>query len=169
MNIWIPIEYKSSYSELPINGLELCFADVEIDEELRRQYIKLCRWLRRNYWFPIKCKIVFEYYTCYMDSENKSDRAIAIFYPPVDDKNGYMMAYPRIKIAVADFEKDKNSYGLDDALEYYCNILIHELTHYYQWYFYETEQRSKRSLEIEANKYADAIVYIWQKNNKRKN
>ena len=39
--------------------------------------------------------------------------------------------------------------------------LVHELTHYYQWYFCQEESRTDRSLEIEANKYADYIFYEY--------
>lgn len=44
-----------------------------------------------------------------------------------------------------------------------CFTMLHELTHYYQWYFYEEKNRTDRSLEIEANKWARYILQEWEK------
>lgn len=58
--------------------------------------------------------------------------------------------YPRISIAS---EVTKNN-SLQDILF----VLAHEITHYYQWYFLEEDVRTNRSLEIEANKWANYIL-----------
>jgi hypothetical protein len=35
--------------------------------------------------------------------------------------------------------------------------LSHELTHYFQWYFFDDHKKSDRSLEVQASKYADRV------------
>ena len=158
---WIPIEFKNSYSDFSNHGIELHFLDTEINEVLRQSCIKFCKWLRKKFWFPVKCKIFFEYYSCYKDEENRNSNAVALFYPGIDDKNGFLKNYPNIWIAVSKFNKEVIRYGKDNAIENYYSLIVHELTHYFQWYFIETERRTKKSLEIEANKCAESIVYEY--------
>ena len=47
----------------------------------------------------------------------------------------------------------------EEEFSCYFNI-IHELTHYFQWYFYEDKEKSNRSLEINANKWANYIILV---------
>jgi hypothetical protein len=36
--------------------------------------------------------------------------------------------------------------------------LSHELTHYFQWYFFDDNKKEARALEIQASKYATQIL-----------
>lgn len=154
---WIPVEFRSFYEDDICCGLAVRFCDKEINSDFRKEVLRFVGYLRKNYFFPIKCNVHFEYYTDYRNEEKGKDRAIGIFYNPKEADDG-ILGYPKIKIAVFDYDRDKKKHGKEKALHYYLCVLVHELTHYYQWYFFETKKRSKRSLEIEANRFAEAIV-----------
>ena len=157
-SIWIPIEYKDHYLDFKPTGISLRFCDEEIDNELRKYLIAFCRWLRERFWFPIKCKICIDYYTYYKDLDNRSKDALSIFYYPRIDDQGYLLAYPRINIAVASYKKQIKKHSRDEVFSHYSGLLSHELTHYFQWCLSETDKRTKRSLEIEANKWAEYLT-----------
>ena len=74
------------------------------------------------------------------------------FYSMDDEKR---KIYPRISIA----SKVTKNNTLEDILF----VLAHEITHYYQWYFLEEDKRTRRSLEIEANKWSRYIVDLYFK------
>lgn len=63
------------------------------------------------------------------------------------------MVYPRISVAAKVSE--------NNTLEDIYFTLAHEITHYYQWFFLDEEQRTSRSLEREANKWANYIVDLY--------
>lgn len=49
-------------------------------------------------------------------------------------------------------------------LRYLEFTILHELTHYFQWYFLQDETRTDRSLEIEANRYAYWLLNEYESN-----
>ena len=49
-------------------------------------------------------------------------------------------------------------------LRYLKFTILHELTHYFQWYFLQDETRTDRSLEIEANRYAYWLLNEYESN-----
>jgi len=157
-SIWIPIEFKNHYLDCDVSGLRLNFLDIEINKELRLYCINFCRWLRKKYWFPIRCNINFEFVSYYRDTKKKYNNSSSIFYFAKCDKSGYMISYPSIYIAVSEYEKELKIYEETGTLFHYSYLIIHELTHYFQWYFLGTNKRSKRSLEIEANKWANDLA-----------
>ena len=55
--------------------------------------------------------------------------------------------YPQIHLATKTNKVEDVLFGL-----------IHELSHYFQWFFYIDNKRSDRSLEMAANKYAKYIL-----------
>ena len=166
-HVWIPIEYKNEYSDFAVNGLRLHFSDAEISERLRRNCISFCKWLRKKYWFPIRCNIRFEFFSFYKDHKDSKKGAASIFYFPKIDKQNCIRVYPDIRTAVSKFEKEAETHGEEEALYWYYEQIVHELTHYFQWCFFETEKRSKRSLEIEANKWADYLVNMYIKESRK--
>lgn len=148
--IWIEKKYKKEYNDsAKATGIRIKY-DVSLSEDLILQYSKFVRYLRKKYYFPIRvniklCNVIkFKnledghfYYGIFYDGENNIKRKI----------------YPRMAVA----SKIDDSNLIEDVLF----TLVHELTHYYQWYFCQEESRTDRSLEIEANKYADYILYEY--------
>lgn len=162
-NIWIVKEYKKEYSDFVKTGLKLHFLDIEINEALRIHYIKFCKWLRKKYWFPIRCNARFEYYPYYKDRDDKkkNKNAIAMFYYPKINNLNQIIIYPEIRIAVSEYQRKIEAQDKYSVLYHYLGLLVHELTHYFQWYFFETDERTQRSLEIEANYWAHYLVTVY--------
>ena len=161
-SVWIPIEHKNAYLDSDVQGLRLHFTHLKINEELRRHCIKFCNWLRKDFWFPLRCNVYFEYFTYYRDREKKGDNTDAMFYAWKYSQQGVMIHYPSIRIAVAKYEKHIGRHGQEAALFHYFRCIIHELTHYFQWYFFEFDKRSDRSLEIEAYRWERYIIQTYK-------
>lgn len=76
-----------------------------------------------------------------------SHKFFGIFF---SNDNQKRKIYPQIYVT----SKTTKSNPIEDI--YYT--LSHELTHYFQGFFYEDNKRTERSLEIEANRWAIYIV-----------
>ena len=144
-SLWINKEFKGEYSDSSLNGLRLFFKG-DIDESDRKYIYKFISFLRKKYFFPIRCKIFFCNQKNFL-SFNRKDKCKGIFLQGDIEKKVYPSIYVSSKISK---NWDKN-----DILLSICRLL----TYYFQWYFYEDENRSSRSLEIEATKYAYYLVY----------
>lgn len=151
--MWIEKKDKSLYNDSAVKGLRLYFDD-NVTPDNRRECKEFCDWLRKTYWFPIRCKIYFcpqKKFKSLDDGHNY----YGIFYDNEDDN---IRKYPCIFIAT--------KFETDDA-RYNCLFTIaHELTHYFQWYFYYDKELTKRSLEIWASKWARII--LWEFENLKK-
>lgn len=143
--MWIEKKYKTEYDDCYVRGLRLKFYD-GITAYEREEIVKFCKWLRSNYFFPIRVNVFFVAQKKFKSSED-GHLYYGIFYSP--DENGDLR-YPRIYIATK-FRDIKERYDL-------LFTLVHELTHYFQWYFMEDEEKSDRSLEIMANRWAMYIL-----------
>lgn len=106
--------------------------------------------VKKKVFFPFRCE-VFLLNQKKFRSKEKYQFCQGIFYSPDDQKRGWK---PYIYIAV------------DTEENWLYSTIFHELTHYYQWYFLDTDdgKRTDRSLEIEANKYADWLLYEYLDN-----
>lgn len=142
--MWIEKKEKSFYSDsCKYHGIRVHFYSKYLEEDMKK--IRLfCRWLSRKYFFPIRCNIHFVAQKKFKSIED-GHTYYGIFYSNEDNRN-----YPCIFVAT----EFKNQ---DDEFECYFSV-VHELTHYFQWYFYEDEEKSSRSMEIMANKWAWYIV-----------
>lgn len=141
--MWIDKKDKSLYSDSKYHGIRIHFYD-EFPVEDIKKIRRFGKWLSGKYWFPIRCNI---YIVAQKKFQSIDDGHVyyGIFYSNEDNRK-----YPCICIA----NEFKNS---DD--EYNCYFaIVHELTHYFQWYFYELENKSSRSSEIMANKWARYIT-----------
>ena len=107
----------------------------------KKRICKFVRYLRKEFFFPIRCNIYF----CEQEKfrSSKGGFCYGIFFSN-DESNGRV--YPQIYIPV------------NNALFQIYISLCHELTHYFQWYFYDDKEKSNRSLEIQASKYANRIL-----------
>lgn len=151
--LWILNKEKAEYEKsAKVFGLRLKFyPDITFTD--RQLCIGFCNYLRRNYFFPIRV------YLCFVGQRKFKDPIdghlyYGIFY---SNNNERHKRYPKIFIAAKTYDKD-DRYNL-------LFTIAHELSHYYQWYFYDDEKRSDRSLEIEANRWADYLVGEYLKNN----
>lgn len=149
---WIDKEFRNYYKDSAnASGIRFKFYNYReaFDEATAEDIKRFIVFLRKNYYFPIRLNILF------CDTPGFHDPIdnhiyYGAFYSMDDEKR---MVYPRISIAA---KVTKNN-SLDDILFY----LVHEITHYYQWYFLEEDKRTSRSLELEANKWARYILYIY--------
>lgn len=149
--MWIVLNDKDFYSDCSNYGIRLRFKK-NVDEKLRKEIIKFCRWLRKEYWFPISCNIIVFPCPYFKKKDSKDIDSHGDFYYSSDDSLG---KHPFIWIASGqDGRKTRKEYYFEDIL----HLIAHELTHYFQWYFNQFDIRSNRSLEIEANKWANYLV-----------
>ena len=123
----------------PKSGISPRFAST-ITGCTKKHICNFVRYLRKEFFFPIKCNIYF----CNQEKFRSSKRGYCygIFYSN-DESNGQI--YPQIYIPANN----------ELYLVYYS--LCHELSHYFQWYFND-DKRSSRSLEVQASKYAARIL-----------
>ena len=123
----------------PKSGISLRFATA-IDACTKKRICDFVRYLRKEFFFPIRCNIYF----CNQEKFRSSKRGYCygIFYSN-DESNGRI--YPQIYIPA------------NNKLYFVYHSLCHELSHYFQWYLND-DKRSDRSLEAQASKYADRIL-----------
>ena len=141
-------EEQTLYSDSKLRGLRL-HAQKDVLLEIREEVKVFLFWLRKKYFFPIRCIIALK--SCpYFSRVNENDKdSYGDFYYDKNDKE-----YPEIWIATGEIRRE----NLDDRKNRILFLIVHELTHYFQWYFFEFEKRSYRSLEIEANKWARYLL-----------
>ena len=140
--LWITrtAENLSFYSDsAPKSNLSLRFASA-IDVDRKKRICDFVRYLRSEFYFPIRCNVYFCDYEKFNSS--KGGYCYGIFYSN-DDCSRHI--YPQIYIPA--------------KMELYSvySSLCHELTHYYQWYFLD-DHKSDRSLEAQAGRYANLIT-----------
>lgn len=141
-NIWIDKECKKFYSDSKKHGLRLFF-DSGLDENVVSLIKRYTYFIRQQYFFPIRCNIFF---INEMNFEKESDKRCFYGLFITDDSK---KAYPKIYVPSKPFGKH-----YETILRNYTKLL----TYYFQWYFYSDENRSKVSLEREANCYANYLV-----------
>lgn len=146
--MWILKEEKYLYNDSKVQGLRLHFCEgVQLNN--KETCKAFCHWLQKKFFFPIRCNIIFSPLKKF--KRKTKGGCYGVFF---SNKEYAFKRYPQIYIAT-------NFKSKED--EYSCLITIaHELTHYYQWYFYEDEKSTERSLEIMANKWARYIVWEYQ-------
>ena len=149
---WIGKEYKNYYKDsAKKSGIRYKFYNYGNDFEKSNveDIERFISFLRKNYYFPIRLNILFcdnRAFSHHIDNHIY----YGAFYNMDDEKR---KEYPKISIAA---RVTKNN-SLEDVLF----TLAHEITHYYQWYFWEDDKRTSRSLEREANKWANHILNLY--------
>lgn len=152
--MWISITDKSKYMDaIDFTGIRLRFYD-GVDDNVKRACKEFCKWLRRKYWFPIRCTI-HVYNEAYI--ENVGRKCSSVFYYSADEEKEI---FPFIHLVTGNYRKNILKYGVDNVLASYLSDIAHELTHYFQWYFYElgSDHRTNRSIENEATRWANYIL-----------
>ena len=122
------------------SNLSLHFAS-EIDADIKKRICEFVRYLRKEFYFPIRCNIYF----CHQEKfpSSKGGYCYGVFFSNEESKG---RIYPQIYIPV------KNE------LYSVYHSLSHELTHYFQCYFLDDTQKNDRALETQASKYANRIM-----------
>ena len=155
MNIWESNNWsiinESSYSHR--TGLRLRFEN-GIDSEIKRSCTEFCKWLRKQYYFPIRVPIYFKKSEFIISKSG--EKFSAIFFEPFDRHNE---SY--IRIATGDFNGIKQRTCNDDALAAILCSISHELTHYFQWI--NDIRLTEIGEERQAKSYAHIIVDEYAK------
>ena len=160
MNVRLPylwIERKDRKKCLPYaataTGLRIRYAE-GLDENLKENINDLIVFLRRRYYFPVRCNINITNHTIYR-SETDGHRYYGAFYDN-EDLGEKRRFYPEIDVAGG--IRSHTATGIEEILF----IILHELSHYYQWFFTE-EGRTNRSIEMEATKWANLVLEEFRK------
>lgn len=149
--MWIDKEFKKIYSNSSVKGLRLKFSK-HIDDKLKEEIIGFIKFLRRKYYFPIRCTIFIKHNNEFYEEDN-SKKTIGYFYYYED----HLKKTPFIWIATGRYHYFP-SIKKEKEMKNILFTIAHELTHYFQWYFLEIDFRTDRSLEIEANKWANSLI-----------
>lgn len=130
-------------------GVSLRFAK-GVDGGLKRKIMAFCRWMRRNYVFPIKLKIFISDAPYIVNSITGEKVSASIFLP-------YDKSSPLARVSTGDYRKDIEEI---DQFSADCNVLAsiaHEVTHYFQWLRDDTAEPDER----QAQRKAVRIVYQY--------
>jgi hypothetical protein len=145
---WIEKQFKKEYINSAKNSGVRCKFSIDFNESARKEIENFIKFIRINYYFPIRLNISFFEKTHFV-SDVDGHKYYGIFY----DGDSAKKAYPKIHIA-GKLTKGNPIYEI-------LLSIAHEITHYYQWYFLEDIKRTDRSLEIEANKWAKYILHSY--------
>ena len=155
MNIWQCQNWKEIYDGYNIrSGLRLRF-DRGVDEDVKIACKKYCKWLRKEYFFPLRIPIYVK--NALKIQARDGELVYGTFLGPYD-----FLEEPYIRISVGDYRELLLKYGQKDALLEYLYIITHELTHYFQWI--NQIKLTDIGEERQATKYANFILerYIEQ-------
>ncbi len=129
MHIWTIEKWRKYYNlESPNyrSGLRLKF-DRDVHPEVKRACKEFAKWMRREYFFPIRVPI-------YLKSKSKikaldGEMVYGTCFEPLNRNEE-----PYIRIAVGDYYELIDKWGdKDSVLAAYLKCIAHELTHYFQW------------------------------------
>ena len=103
-----------------------CRIDREVDPQLRLACLDFCKWLRREYLFPVRVRVSIK-----RDRRIRAkdgERVCGTFWWPYDS-----CEEPYVRIAAGDFAELCRKWGEEEAVREILLCIAHELTHYYQW------------------------------------
>lgn len=108
------------------SGLRLRF-DKEVDDEVRRACKEFAKFLRKEYFFPIRIVVYVKRTKRILAMDG--DVVVGTFWRI---EHNYEIE-PYIRIAAGDYNELCKKWGKDSALTSILFTLAHELTHYFQW------------------------------------
>ena len=151
-NLWILRKGSDLHRDrAAATGLRVRYAD-GIDKEIRTNLDSLIRYLRRLYFFPVRCNVFITNHQSY-----RSERDGHVYYGVFYDNEGIYpkkKLYPEIYVAGRVRERFE--------IEHIMFTLLHELSHYYQWVGDREKGRSDRSIESEATRWANRILEAYK-------
>ncbi len=149
MNIWEETAWKNIYENSDVrSGLRLK-SEKNVDAEVKRACKEFCKWLRTQYYFPIRVPIYLK--SSYKIKAMDGDMVYGTFFEPDN-----MLVEPYIRIATGDYEELTDVRGQDNALAAILHCIAHELTHYFQWV--NGIKLTELGYERQAKRYADLII-----------
>lgn len=125
MHIWCLRKWENKLPDNVRTGLRLKF-DKSVDFEVRRACKEFAKWIRTEYYFPIRLPVYIK--------SNKKIKALdgeyvyGTFFRPYD-----YSTEPYIRVAAGDYCDNEKKWGKDSALIAILLTISHEITHYYQW------------------------------------
>lgn len=126
MNVWQSKDWENFIDNQTVrNGLVLRF-DKEVDTEVKRSCKEFAKWLRKQYYFPIRIPIYFK--SAEKVRTRTGEFVSAKFFGPYSK-----IVEPYISIATGDVKEIEKNKGKDESLAAVLCSMIHELTHYFQW------------------------------------
>jgi len=151
MHIWTIEKWEKNFDingENHRTGLRLKF-DKEVDPEVKRACKEFCKWLRKEYFFPMRIPVYIKSskHIKALDGELVS----ATFFEP----DSYQTE-PYIRVAAGDYYDLIITHSKDNALAMILRSISHELTHYFQWI--NNLKLTPIGEERQAMKYAEYIV-----------
>ncbi|MBR2445180.1 MAG: hypothetical protein IKB28_00775 [Clostridia bacterium] len=132
-------------------GLRVRYADA-IDREIRTNLDGLIRYLRRLYFFPVRCNVYITNHESY-----RSERDGHVYYGVFYDNEG---VYPKKKLYPEIYVAGQVSERFE--IENIMFSLLHELSHYFQWIGDRETGRTDRSIEVEATRWANRIMEAYK-------
>lgn len=128
MHIWTLQKWKKYYipNQHCRSGLRLRF-DKNVDFEVKRACKAFAKWMRTEYYFPIRIPVYIKASKKIKASDG--ELVVGTFFQPYD-----RYCEPYIRIAAGDYsdllERWRNK---DNVLASILTSIAHELTHYFQW------------------------------------
>ncbi len=129
------------YSDSATKSNLLLHFDSDIEPNIKQKICQFVRYIRKEFYFPVRCNVYF----CNQNKFQSSNGGYCygIFFSNEESQG---RIYPQIYIPA------------NNELYQIYHSLCHELTHYFQWFFYDDRKKNNRSLEIQASKYANRIL-----------
>lgn len=152
MILGIERKYKDQYTDsAKVSGIRYKFYEYGngFDATIVEDINSFITFLKKRYYFPIRLNIVFCNIKAFKHQIDNHTYYGAFYGMDAEKRK----IYPRISIA-AKVTENNSLYDI-------FFTMAHEITHYYQWYFLEENQRTDRSLEMEANKWAKYILNLY--------
>ena len=141
---WIDLDCKSYYLDSKKRGIRVIVHE-GVDVETVSRIRKYLWFVRKRYFFPIRCYIHLTDHEKYRSSGK--GYCYGIFFPGQETPRRYPSIYLPSKQVASNQVLYQLLFGLTRLL-----------TYYYQWYLMCEEKYSHRSLEIEATKAANYLV-----------
>ncbi len=150
MGLWNSFKIKNCDNESN-KGISLSF-EKGIEPDLRREYIRFVKWLRKNYTFPVHINV----YVLNCEKVKLLDGRLAY-----GSFRWYSKRNPRIKIPSLVNYDDYHGLTKGEIYDSVLSSLVHELTHYYQWL--SKLDQDDHSSERQANYYRFKILDKYYK------
>ncbi len=150
MHIWTLTNWEHNLDSQAIRRTGIRFRyDKTVDSELKQALVQFSRWLRSEYYFPLRIPVYVKGTKTVRTKDG--DAVAASFFEPFS-----YSVEPYIKIATGDYESLRKLVGRDNAIATILSSLAHELTHYYQWI--NDIQLTSVGRERQATSYSNYII-----------
>lgn len=150
MHIWRLDKWKTVLPENLNRRTGIRFRlDKSIDIEVKQAIIRFAKWLRSEYYFPLRVNVYVKNTKTLRSKDG--EKVVGVFFEPFS-----YLEEPYIKIAVGDYTELKIQDGRDNALASLLLSVSHETTHYFQWI--NNIKLTPKGLERQATNYSNYIV-----------